>query len=130
MIIYGVALLAACSLAGMFLGELLGHLCQIEANVGGVGFSMLLLMAASRWIRPDTPAGAEAAAGIRFWAAMYVPIVVAMAASQNVYAAVASGPVALAAGLSAVGVGFALVAVLGRLGRTDASMPADSETQP
>jgi malonate transporter MadL subunit len=40
MIIYGVALLSACLLAGVFVGDLLGKLIGVEANVGGVGFAM------------------------------------------------------------------------------------------
>ena len=44
MVIYGVALLAGCMLAGTFIGELIGVLIGIDANVGGVGISMLLLI--------------------------------------------------------------------------------------
>ena len=33
--------------------------------------------------------------GIEFWAALYIPIVVAMAATHNVVAAIGGGPVAL-----------------------------------
>ena len=36
--------------------------------------------------------------GVVFWSAMYIPIVVAMAAQQNVVAAVAGGRLALLAG--------------------------------
>ncbi|SVD70720.1 uncharacterized protein METZ01_LOCUS423574, partial [marine metagenome] len=36
MVIYGVALLAFCFISGLFLGELLGRLIGIEANLGGV----------------------------------------------------------------------------------------------
>ena len=44
MIIYGVALLGVCLLVGVFLGELLGQIIGVKANVGGVGISMLLLI--------------------------------------------------------------------------------------
>lgn len=37
MIIYGVALLSACLIAGLYVGELLGSLIGVQANVGGVG---------------------------------------------------------------------------------------------
>ena len=37
--------------------------------------------------------------GVLFWSAMYIPIVVAMAATQNVVAALAGGPMAAIAGL-------------------------------
>lgn len=44
MIIYGVALLAFCYLAGIYLGDILGVALGVKANVGGVGFAMLLLI--------------------------------------------------------------------------------------
>ena len=48
---------------------------------------------------------------------MYIPIVVAMAAKQNVLAAVSSGWLALIAGVAAVAVSFAMIPLLSRLGR-------------
>jgi malonate transporter MadL subunit len=45
---------------------------------------------------------------------MYVPIVVAMAASQNVRGAISGGLMAILAGLSAVGLSFVLVAALAK----------------
>ncbi len=44
MIIYGVAFLAFCTLVGIFIGEVLGKLIGVPANVGGVGIAMLLLI--------------------------------------------------------------------------------------
>lgn len=44
MVIYGVALLAFCYLTGVFLGDILGALLGVKANVGGVGFAMLFLI--------------------------------------------------------------------------------------
>lgn len=44
MIIYGVALLAFCFLAGKLLGSYLGVLIGVNGDVGGVGFAMLFLM--------------------------------------------------------------------------------------
>lgn len=44
MIIYGVALLSLCTLAGLFIGEILSVLLGVPANVGGVGIAMLLLI--------------------------------------------------------------------------------------
>ena len=46
MIIYGVALLSACLVAGMLIGEGLGIILGVEANVGGVGIAMLFLVLA------------------------------------------------------------------------------------
>ncbi|WP_228491151.1 malonate transporter subunit MadL, partial [Pseudomonas aeruginosa] len=39
MIIYGVALLSLCTLAGLFIGEILSVLLGVPANVGGVGIA-------------------------------------------------------------------------------------------
>ena len=44
MAIYGTALLSICLLAGLVLGKLLGNLIGVDANVGGVGIAMLLLI--------------------------------------------------------------------------------------
>jgi malonate transporter MadL subunit len=50
MTIYGVAILAGSYIIGLLLGETLGSLLNINANVGGVGFAMFLLMFASDWM--------------------------------------------------------------------------------
>jgi hypothetical protein len=64
-------------------------------------------------LRPGTPAGN----GVDFWSLMYIPIIVAMAAQQNVAAAVSGGAMAMLAGVAAVVAGFALVPVLARMAR-------------
>ena len=46
MTIYGVALLAICTLVGVFIGDLLGSLLGVKSNVGGVGIAMMLLIGA------------------------------------------------------------------------------------
>ena len=118
MIIYGVALLSLCTLAGIFIGEVLGRLIGVPANVGGVGIAMLLLIFFSSWIsNRGTGLTPKTEQGVEFWSAIYIPIVVAMAAQQNVAGALHSGPMAILAGLAAVGIAFALVPVLDRLGR-------------
>ena len=48
---------------------------------------------------------------------MYIPIVVAMAAKQNVFAAVTGGPLALLAGGLAVIGSFALIPLMTRIHR-------------
>ena len=108
MIIYGVALLSLCTLAGIFVGEVLGRLIGVPANVGGVGIAMLLLIFFSSWIsNRGTGLKPKTEQGVEFWSAIYIPIVVALH----------SGPMAILAGLTAVGIAFALVPVLDRLGR-------------
>jgi malonate transporter MadL subunit len=122
MIVYGVALLSLCLIAGMLVGETLGVLMGVQANVGGVGISMLLLVFASNTDKFKSLTEGAAGAGIQFWSAMYIPIVVAMAARQDVAAAADGGLIALVAGVAAVVVSFALVPVLSRIGKnTDAA---------
>ena len=114
MIIYGVALLGVCLLVGVFLGELVGQIIGVKANVGGVGISMLLLIFLSHW-RPIKEKLADgAASGVLFWNAMYIPIVVAMAAKQNVVGALSGGWLAISAGVTAVVLSFALVPILSK----------------
>jgi malonate transporter MadL subunit len=45
------ALLAACLLAGLSIGEMLGQLPGAQVSVGGVGMAMLLLVQAGRYSR-------------------------------------------------------------------------------
>jgi len=117
MVIYGVALLAFCTLVGVFAGDILGGFIGVKANVGGVGIAMLLLLMLSNFSDTRFVLGEPTEKGINFWSAMYIPIVVAMAASQNVIAAVSSGWMAIIAGSAAVLMGFAMIPVLARLGK-------------
>jgi len=119
MIIYGVAFLAFCTLVGLFVGELLGKLLGIPANVGGVGIAMLLLIGLGSYLNKKGFLAGKSEQGLTFWAAVYIPIVVAMAAQQNVYGAIKGGPMAILAGTLAVVVAFALVPVLVRIGNQE-----------
>lgn len=125
MVIYGVALLSACLLAGIYLGNLLGSLIGVEANVGGVGIAMLLLILLSNLSSKKFKLAPMTESGINFWSAMYIPIVVAMAAKQNVVAAMSSSWLAVVAGVAAVLVSFALVPVLTRMGELPPSSPEE-----
>jgi malonate transporter MadL subunit len=114
MIIYGTALLAVCHLLGIFLGDLLGALIGVKTNVGGVGIAMILLIAArlymvKRGLLPETTE-----LGVTFWSAMYIPVVVAMAAQQNVVAALRGGPVAVLSAFGAVLVCACCIALINR----------------
>src|SRR3954454_21772950 len=102
MAIAGVALLALCTLVGNFLGDLLGALLGVKANVGGVGIAMILLIAARLWMARRGLLNEGVVLGIAFWGALYIPIVVAMAANQNVVAAARSGPMVAIAAICAV----------------------------
>ena len=118
MIVYGVALLSVCLILGMLIGEALGVALNVDANVGGVGIAMLFLVFASNSEKFKALTEDAAGGGIKFWSAMYIPIVVAMAARQNVAAAVDGGMLALLAGIAAVVVSFALVPVLSKISTT------------
>lgn len=106
MIIYGVSLLAGCYIVGNFIGDVLGALLGVKANIGGVGFAMLLLILSSTWAINKGYMKAPEEQGIKFWSAMYIPIVVAMSSIQNVAAALSGGVVAILGGLVAVTIGF------------------------
>ncbi|MCS2608195.1 malonate transporter subunit MadL [Halomonas dongshanensis] len=130
MVIYGVALLAGCMLVGLWAGDVLGMLLGVESNVGGVGIAMLMLIFLGGYLMDKKKMPPSTESGITFWNGMYIPIVVAMAASQNVAAAFDGGMIALLASLVAVVASFALVPFLNRLGRkSDATQPTP-ETPP
>lgn len=115
MIIYGVALLAFCFLTGNYIGDILGALLGVKANVGGVGFAMLLLIILTNkgidagWLDKK---GQE---GIAFWSAMYIPIVVAMSSIQDVVAAERS-LIAVLGGVLGVALGFVFIPILRKFG--------------
>ena len=121
MIIYGTALLAFCHLAGLFLGDLLGVAIGVKTNVGGVGIAMLLLIFLRLYLRRKGLLPKETEAGVGFWGAMYISVVVAMAANQNVVAALKGGPVALLSALGAAAVCACCIAVLSRTGHDSTS---------
>lgn len=117
MVIYGVGLLSFCMLVGVLVGDLLGEVMQVEANVGGVGIAMLLLLLLSNLGSRNATLSPVTEKGINFWSAMYIPIVVAMAARQNVFEALSGGWMAIIAGVAAVAASFAMIPVLARFGK-------------
>ena len=118
MIIYGVALLSTCMIIGLILGEALGILIGVDANVGGVGIAMILLILFSERFRSNLNLESASGKGIAFWSAMYIPVVVAMAAQQNVIAAITGGPVAILAGLGAVILSFIMIPLISKINKT------------
>tara|TARA_B100000945_G_scaffold308093_1_gene297298 strand:- start:6 stop:362 length:357 start_codon:yes stop_codon:yes gene_type:complete len=117
MVIYGIALLGVCTLLGLFAGELLGSLFGIDANVGGIGIAMFLLMCATSFLKGRFKIGAISEKGITFWSLIYIPIVVAMAAKQNVVGAIDGGFMAILAGLLVVVVSFIFVPIISNFKR-------------
>ena len=114
MIIYGVALLALSFIVGQLAGDMLGQALGIDANVGGVGFGMLILILLKEWLSAKGYFRESVSEGVAFWNNMYVPIIVAMTATQNVKAAISSGMLAVLAGIIPVAIGFAIIPYLAR----------------
>lgn len=117
MIIYGVAILAFCYVIGQLFGEFLGKIIGVDANVGGVGFAMLLLILLSDWFNKKGYLDRNTENGIMFWNQMYIPIVVAMSATQNVRVAVSSGFIAVLAGLVPIVICAITIPFLARLSK-------------
>lgn len=73
MIIYGVALLAICTLAGVILGDMLGVLLGVKSNVGGVGIAMILLICARLWMEKNGGMSKDCEMGVGFWGGAVYP---------------------------------------------------------
>ncbi|MBQ1766972.1 MAG: malonate transporter subunit MadL [Aquincola sp.] len=116
MIIYGTALLAVCHLFGIFFGDALGALLGVKTNVGGVGIAMLLLISIRLWLQKSDRLPRLTEAGIEYWGAMYIPVVVAMAAQQDMVAALRGGPVAV---IAAAGTVLLCAAVISAINRSE-----------
>lgn len=127
MIIYGVALLSLCTLLGLLIGDLLGTAIGVKANVGGVGFAMLLLLLVSERLKRAGRFAELSSQGISFWTALYIPIVIAMAAQQNVLGAVSGGPMAILAGIAATVLCFALIPLVDRIGSRERTALASAQ---
>ena len=95
MIIYGTALLAICHLLGDYFGNTLGMLLGVKANVGGVAISMILLILSKELLAKKGYLPKSTQFGVLYWSGMYIPIVVAMSAGQNVVAAISGGMLGL-----------------------------------
>ena len=113
--IYGVAILAACYVTGQLFGEGLGKILGIDANVGGVGFAMLLLILLTNWMQKRQMLTMETERGVGFWSNMYIPVIIAMSATQNVTAAMSGGMLAILAGIIPTAVAFAAIPLLSKL---------------
>ena len=110
--IYGVATLSACMLLGTLIGTVFGDLIGAGTEIGGVGFAMLLLIFVTNSKKLKFTQKPAFVQGLQFWKAMFIPVVIAMTASQNVFHMMSSSIVALAAGAAAVGFSFFMLYVL------------------
>lgn len=102
LVIYGVLLLAICYFAGLFVGEVMGRFVGLNANVGGVGFAMLFLLLLCSYSETvkNSLQNERLCSGLKFWQNMYIPVVIAMSASQDVVKAVKSGWLAISCGIT------------------------------
>jgi malonate transporter MadL subunit len=78
MLIKGVALLSGCFILGQLIGETLGRILHIDANVGGVGFAMILLIFSQNYLEKRGLFNPEMESGVMFWSKMYIPVIVAI----------------------------------------------------
>jgi malonate transporter MadL subunit len=107
-VIKGLAFLSISFILGMWTGELLGSWLGINANVGGVGFAMIFLILSKEYFTRRSWWKSELEFGIEFWNKLYIPVVIAMAASLNVKSAISSGTLAVFAGIVPVIIAFAV----------------------
>ena len=117
MVIYGVLLLSLCYFAGLFVGEVMGRFVGLNANVGGVGFAMLfllLLCSYSETVKKSIR-NERFSDGLRFWQNMYIPVVIAMSASQDVVKAVRSGWLAILCGVTLTVLSLCLIPFVSRI---------------
>ena len=112
--IYGVSLLAFCFLFGKIIGTYLGSLMGLSGDVGGVGFSMFLLVYINSYLKKKNINTSKSENGIIFWSTMYIPIVIAMSASQNVKAALTGGILAVMVGVTVTFFAFILVPIISK----------------
>lgn len=108
MIIYGTAILAICHLLGDYFGNTLGMLLGVKANVGGVAISMILLILSKELLVRKGYLPQVTQFGVLYWSGMYIPIVVAMSAGQNVVAALSGGMLGLIVSIASL-IGTVLV---------------------
>lgn len=95
-------------------------LLGVPANAGGVGIAMLLLIFVGSYLGKRGLLSAKTEQGVEFWSAVYIPIVVAMAAQQNVLGALERQAGRWSSPARCVAVAFALVLLLDRFGRKKA----------
>jgi len=119
--IYGVATLSACMLLGTVIGTVFGNLIGAGTEIGGVGFAMLLLIFVTNPQKLSFTQKPAFVQGVTFWKSMFIPVVIAMTATQNVFSMLSSGLLAVAAGAAAVGFSYLMLFVLHKIdaGKTE-----------
>jgi len=100
----------------------MGRLVGLNANVGGVGFAMLfllLLCSYSETVKKNI-CNEGLCSGLRFWQNMYIPVVIAMSASQDVVKAVRSGWLAILCGITLTVLSLCLIPLVSRISSSKA----------
>jgi malonate transporter MadL subunit len=87
--------------------------------VGGVGIAMLLLIFARLYMQKKDMLPKLTELGVEYWGAMYIPVVVAMAAQQDMVSALRGGPVALLSAFAAAGLCAVVISVINRMERPE-----------
>lgn len=114
--ILGFGFIALCMFCGSFIGVLVGKVLGINENVGGVGFAMLFLVLITNYLSSKGKNFSDGTSrGIKLLSALYIPVVVAMSAIQNVVTAFDSGAVAFLAGTIATVASLLLIPVITKL---------------
>lgn len=117
--IYGFGLIAFCMFIGSFIGRILGIAVGVNGDVGGVGIAMLLLIIITNYLEKKGKSLSEdTSKGMLLLGSLYIPIVVAMSARQDVVAAFQGGLVPFAAGILATIGGLILVPLISKIGNT------------
>lgn len=118
--IYGVAVLSACMIVGTVIGTAFGDLIGAGTEIGSVGFAMLLLLFVTnckKFTFTQKPAFIQ---GVTFWKSMFIPVVIAMTATQDVFHMLSSSIVAIVAGIAAVCFSYLMLFVLHKMGQKKA----------
>ena len=102
-------------LFGTLIGTVFGDLIGVGTEVGGVGFAMLLLVFLTNTKKLAFTQKPAFVQGIQFWKSMFIPVVIAMTATQDVFHMLSGSIVAIAAGAAAVGFSYLMLFVLHKL---------------
>ncbi|OAV01587.1 MULTISPECIES: malonate transporter subunit MadL [Moraxella] len=130
MFIYGTAILAVCHLLGSYLGNTLGTLLGVKANVGGVAIAMILLIISKELLIKRGALPQSTQFGVLYWSGMYIPIVVAMSAGQNVVAALSGGMVAVVVSVVSLGATVFAIRYLNKMSNDYDTYEWESDSKP
>ncbi len=125
MIIYGTALLALCHLLGIFLGDLLGQALGVRPTSAAWASRCCCSSRRASTCNRKGILPKLTELGVEYWGAMYIPVVVAMAAQQDMVSALRGGPVALLSALAAVAVCAVVISLINRMEHPVASSQAE-----